>query len=524
MSGEQNQANFLADEKLLQRLNKCTNLPSPPGVAMRIIEMAQDPEIDIGKVAEVVSLDPALAAKVLRVTNSPIYAMRRKTENLHQAIMLLGLNGTLTLALSFSLVGSTGDADGHTFDYEFFWKRSLVAAICCQRLGTVMEGVPKEELFLAGLLQDIGMLALDKVDPDFYKGLEVNYHDHQSLQDKEQEMLGADHAQIGGWLLQQWNLPERTQCSVAGSHDPQLDGICEEYIPLVNCVSVSSLLADAALAVDDNRCQAFDRAAEIIEQRLGLGRKTLDSLIALLDTDVQEAQEMYEMDLQDFSFSESLLDQAKETLMLRNLQGIQHAAELQQSAAELESRTRVLEENSRRDGLTGLFNRAYLDIRIEDEFRLSESRGWPLTVIFIDLDHFKSVNDKYGHQAGDIVLRMAANLLSDCTREEDVVARYGGEEFIVVLPGHSEESARIVADRIINVFRSTQYEVHEDTVIGITASLGIAVQGGKAEYPDVEELIRAADNAVYAAKRAGRDRYVFYKSEMADNNKESSSV
>ncbi len=197
---------------------------------------------------------------------------------------------------------------------------------------------------------------------------------------------------------------------------------------------------------------------------------------------------------------------------------------VKQSAQELESRTRVLEENSRRDGLTGLYNRAYLDKRIEDEFKLSRSRGWPMAVIFLDLDHFKSVNDKYGHQAGDIVLRMAASLLMDCTREEDVVARYGGEEFIVVLPGHAEESARIVADRIINVFRSTQYEVHEDTVIGITASLGIAVQGGEADYPDVEELIRAADNAVYAAKRAGRDRYVFYKSEMANNNKEPSSA
>ncbi|MGB5305523.1 MAG: diguanylate cyclase, partial [Gammaproteobacteria bacterium] len=433
-------------------------------------------------------------------------------------------NGTLTLALSFSLVGAIGDADGQSFDYEFFWKRSLVAAICCQRLGSVMEGMPKEELFLAGLLQDIGMLALDKADPDFYKGMEVNYQDHQSVQEKEQELLGADHAQIGSWLLQQWNLPERLQCVVAGSHDPQVDGIPEVYLPLVNCVSVSSLLADAALVADAARSPAFDKAAEIIEQRLGLEREDLDSLIALLDTDLQEAQEMYEMDLQDFSFSESLLDQARETLMLRNLQGIQQAAELQQSAAELESRTRVLEEKSRRDGLTGLYNRVYLDQRIADEFRLSRSRGWPMAVIFLDLDHFKSVNDKYGHQAGDIVLRMAASLLTDCTREEDIVARYGGEEFVVILPGHAEESARIVADRIINVFRSTQYEVHEDTVISITASLGVAVQGGKSDYPDVGELLRAADNAVYAAKRAGRDRYVFYKSEMANNSKETSSA
>ena len=101
---------------------------------MRILDLSQDPDVDIGKVADVVSMDPALTAKILRIANSPIYAIRRKTENLRQAIMLLGLNGTLTMALSFSLAASMHNNARQGFDYNLFWRRSLAAATCARRL------------------------------------------------------------------------------------------------------------------------------------------------------------------------------------------------------------------------------------------------------------------------------------------------------------------------------------------------------------------------------------------------------
>ena len=111
MSQSQEPLSSQIDSKVLYaRLKRCTNLPSPPPVGMRIVELGQDPETTVHQVAEVVGLDPALTAKILRMANSPLYARQRKTENLRQAITLFGLNGTLTLALSFTIIGSSRSA------------------------------------------------------------------------------------------------------------------------------------------------------------------------------------------------------------------------------------------------------------------------------------------------------------------------------------------------------------------------------------------------------------------------------
>ena len=119
-------------------LRSLVSFPSPPGVATHIIELAQDPDIEMGKVAKALSMDSALSTKVLRIANSPLYAQRRKSENLRQALVVLGLNSTLTLALSFSLVKSlrTGKANG--ISYPFYWRRALVAATAARALADAM--------------------------------------------------------------------------------------------------------------------------------------------------------------------------------------------------------------------------------------------------------------------------------------------------------------------------------------------------------------------------------------------------
>ena len=246
-------ATSLLEGKFLERLEKCSNLPSPPAVAIRILEMLQDPDKDIGRVAEIISMEPALATKILRIANSPIYAVRRKIENLRQAIILLGLDGTLAMALSFSLADSMHDSAGEGLDYSLFWRRSLAAATCCRRLGDVVGLCATEQMFLAGLLQDIGMLALDRLQPDFYKSIGVDQADHALLQQKEREQLGADHAVIGAWLMHKWRLPESFQYVLMGSHDLSLVDPDNVNMPYARFAMVSGLLVDALSLQDSER-------------------------------------------------------------------------------------------------------------------------------------------------------------------------------------------------------------------------------------------------------------------------------
>ncbi len=495
-------------EELRARLENCTNLPSPPTVALRIIDLSNDLNVDIGKVADVVSMDPALSAKLLRISNSPIYALRRKTENLHQAITLLGLNGTLTLALSFSLAATMNNNAGQGFDYNAFWRRSLASATTCRRFGLAINLRKGEELFLAGLLQDIGMLVIDKMDPEFYKELAADQGNHLELSASEAATLGADHAVIGGWIMEHWGMPNYLIESVMQSHNREPSADDEMMQEFLDCISLSGPLVDAMHAQDESL--GLDVTAAQVKERLGITDEKFRQMMEALEQDFHEAADLFDTDLSDYSFSDTLLDRAKEALIMKNLETMQKAEKLQETAEMLESKTQVLEEKTRRDGLTGVFNRAYLDERIAKEFAMANERGWPMVVMFVDLDHFKQVNDTYGHQAGDQVLQTTARALVDATRDEDVVARYGGEEFVVIAPGQGDETARVIADRLVTMCRQMKHKLAGGHEISVTTSVGVAVLNGQCEFTTVEEILEAADKAVYAAKESGRNRFVIY--------------
>lgn len=175
------------------------------------------------------------------------------------------------------------------------------------------------------------------------------------------------------------------------------------------------------------------------------------------------------------------------------------------SAASLNLRTR-LENQSIRDGLTNLFNRHFMEIALDRELRRATRHQKEVAVMMLDVDHFKVFNDTYGHDAGDMVLREAAECLSANTRSEDIVCRYGGEEFVVILPDISVEHAIERA----NLLRRRVHEIvlrHRGTPLRqITISVGIAMFPRDAD--SMEVLLRNADRALYEAKAAGRDRVV----------------
>ncbi|MGB5260876.1 MAG: GGDEF domain-containing protein [Gammaproteobacteria bacterium] len=508
---EKSATNVSIDEALQARLENCTNLPSPPTVALRIIELSNDLNVDVGKVADVVSMDPALSAKILRISNSPIYALRRKTENLHQAITLLGLNGTLTLALSFSLAASMHNNASQGFKYNAFWRRSLASATCCRRIGIAINLRKGEELFLAGLLQDIGMLVIDKMDPGFYKELGLDQSNHVKLSAGEVDRLGADHALIGGWIMEKWGMPDYLIDSIMQSHNREATAEDSKHQSFVNCISLSGPLVDAMHGKDAS--EDLNTITTLIKTRLGMRDENLERMMESLNMDFRETEDLFDTDLSDYGLSDNLLDRAKEALIIKNLETMQKAERLQETAEMLESKTQVLEEKTRRDGLTGVFNRAYLDERVEKEFTMAKERGWPMIVMFVDLDHFKHVNDTYGHQSGDQVLQTTARALVDGTRDEDVVARYGGEEFVVIAPGQGDDTAQVIADRLVNMCQGITHSVNGGQKITVTASIGVAVLNDECEFMTVDEMIEAADKALYVAKANGRNRFVMYTSQ-----------
>jgi len=178
-----------------------------------------------------------------------------------------------------------------------------------------------------------------------------------------------------------------------------------------------------------------------------------------------------------------------------------------QELDKIRSHLATAEERSRTDALTGLANRHALDDFLRTAQMGTMESGRPLSILLIDIDHFKAFNDQFGHQFGDQVLRLIAKLLKDGLRGDDLAARFGGEELVGVLPGADVNVARAVAERIRNAIAHRQVTRRStgEVLTGVTASIGVA-QFAPGET--IASLFERCDRALYAAKRAGRNRTV----------------
>ena len=486
-------------------LRRSVNFPSPPGVATHIIELAQDPDIEMGKVAKALSMDSALSTKVLRIANSPLYAQRRKSENLRQALVVLGLNATLTLALSFSLVKSLRGGKPNGLSYPLYWRRALLAATAARALGDAMHHSMAEEIFLAALLQDVGMLALDKALPDLYSQGEALQRNHLALAEHEIKQLQIDHAQVGGWLMQGWNLPERLHRAISNSHRLERQCSADPAQIFDRCVALSGPVADLFLLDPEQR--QFAETALCAERSLGLDKMSFGQVLGTIGAMIPETEAIFEADLLAKQHPELILEQAREVLMLRSLHALREINTLRAVPGDGAARTLELEEETRRDELTGVYNRAYLDQILSREFDNSTRHKWPLSVAFADLDNFKIFNDSFGHQAGDRILQATARLLRGNTRETDLIARYGGEEFVVVLPATDAGTARSICERIVMAFRNTGHVIGSDHA-KVTVSIGCATHGAETPFANVADFVKAAGQALYTAKLRGRNRSV----------------
>ena len=476
----------------LQEVLLCPSLPSLPAVAVQLLELTSDPDVSMSDIAKLVQQDQALAAKVLKTVNSSYYGLSTPCGSIDRAMGYLGLNTVKSLVLGFSLVETTKHSGEDGFDLEAHWRRAIIGATGSRILAKAVGGVDAEEAFTAALFQDMGMLAAFAALKDEYTKA-ISDVPHRKVCSVESDTFGFDHTQAGTELAIKWKLPPEICEAIRGHHNA--DNVSSEHLALARVVSIGAMISDA---MDEKTAKSSIRKIERITR--DWYAKKAPEVGGLLEQVAQTSRtlaKMFDQEIGDIGDPAKLMALAQE-------QGFEHQLKIQRESDEVAKEAKI-------DGLTRVANRKHFDTQLKAAYTNFVERGVPFGVLFFDADKFKSVNDTYGHAAGDAVLIELAARTTQLIGDQGQVFRYGGEEFVVLVPNIQLEKCAQLGEQLRAQIAQTSFDLSKiadaPDQLKVTVSIGVsstdAPRTGNLSSGD--QLIVEADECVYAAKADGRN-------------------
>ncbi|HXE53651.1 MAG TPA: GGDEF domain-containing protein [Tepidisphaeraceae bacterium] len=479
------------NEQLLNRVRQCESLPTLPAVAVQVLELVQDPDTDIPRLARLVSKDPALSSKILRTVNSSLYGRPNKISKLTQALTMLGLQTVRVLVLGFSLVRNVKNYKNRGFKPLEYWRRAIYSATAAITLAQRIHLETQEEAFVAALLMDLGMLVLDELYGEQYGRLCEKARTHSDLLKLEEQTLQVTHAEVSGALAELWALPPILATPMTFHHKPQAveDAALQ---PLTQVCYLAGRCAD--VFVEETAATAIAEFKAFCQEHHGMSDSECDQLLNTVCRRTGEIAPLFDINLNAGVSYEEILKKANDSVIQLTLANQEQA---RQEATRLALKATI-------DALTGLSNRGRFDVFLSEEFTSALAHGRSLSLIMFDLDKFKSINDQHGHQAGDMVLQAAAKIIRAAARQQDLAARFGGEEMAIIMTGIGRADAVATAEAIRKELANNPIECGRIT-LPVTLSAGVASFEPGSPFREPAHLLKAADLALYAAKNAGRN-------------------
>ncbi|MDO8812701.1 MAG: diguanylate cyclase [Gallionella sp.] len=638
----------IAENSILARLKSSGRLPTPKGVALEVINLTQREDASNHDIVRLISADPALSARVIRAANVLLANSSRPVVTITDAVTVLGARALRQLVLGIALIADYRHGPCKQFDYQHFWTHSLLTGIAARHLAAHARLAAAEEIFVLGLLGNIGQLALATVYPKEYGALLTNTKGKplEELYRQEHDKFGCDHAELSEEMLADMHFPKIFQSIVRNFRLPETGKVAEgsREWQLLHLLYLASLIADVCLSTQAERGKLVEKirlqaarvaieAGDLIEIGDACARDWLDwlmlmnmgavhipsfvellnqpdaletaievpqwpyanqdnykmrvlvvehdrSMLALLQSmltaaghnvltarDGLEAMRLAEQQHPQLVISDCLTPQMDGITLCRKLresydhrnmyiiiltaqQGIdrlieafeagaddcmvkpltqkiffarlraaQRVVRLQEELAfdreqmlrfskELAASNERLQRLALTDALTELPNRRFAMERIEQEWALSKRGDRMLSCMMVDIDHFKSINDKFGHQTGDDALKAVAHALRQSARTQDVVCRYGGEEFLIICPDADINAAYQGAERLRLNVAALNFK-YQGADVKLTISIGVAEK--RDNTASINDLLNHADDCLYAAKEGGRNKTVVKK-------------
>lgn len=629
------------------RLRVSGRLPAPKGIALQVIQLTQQPDASNQALVKLISADPAFSARMLKAANVMFANSKRPVVTIPDAVMVLGARGVRQLVFGLALISDYGKGHCRQFDYQRYWASSLLAAIAARKLAQQANLAAADEMFVVGLLGNIGQLALATIYPEEFGALlvQADGRSFAVLSELERGQFGYDESEMAEVILADMHFPQLFQQIIRHVWQPESSPVTESSREwrLLHLLHTAMLLSECLLAapadqkmlIGSLKLQATRIAINIEELgrigdecvsewrewsdflKLGFmtGSKSLSELLKVAESEVMpmsreasvhvkpnvyplrvlvveddpststlletilrnaghtvsvasngaEALEIVGRELPQLVISDWIMPEMDGITLCRKLRQTAHTSnlhvvlltvhedpnrlveafeagvddylikpvtpkilfarlraaqrviqmqeelafdreQLQRFSKELTVANQRLQQLALTDELTGLPNRRAALERISQEWSLTLRSDRPLSCLMVDIDHFKSVNDRFGHPVGDLALRHVAKILCQSARAQDVVYRFGGEEFLVVCPDTTAEAAYHCAERMrVEVQATPVTDVQPP--LQLTISIGVGtVKEGKLT---LDELLSQADQRLYVAKQSGRNRTVW---------------
>ena len=474
------------------------DLPTVAPIAMQVIEMVDDEDVTVQKLADVISTDPGLTARLLKLANSAAYSRGQPVTDVSRAAMLLGLRTLKMVTLGFTLIDRP--PAGNPALSALTWRRSLATAVLGRKMAVTVAAELSEDGFTGGLLSNVGKTAL--LDEPAYLEAVERWGPWLSPE-TERAVLGFTSDELTGRLLDAWNLPVVLGEGVWSRHP---EGPEELPTPLGSALRLADHAAMLILGDPDDAAKALD-ACTLAAAHLGLTIDEVERMVAMAGPELDELAGSFDLEAISPESMDDIVRSAQSRLAAITLDIASQLSEEQLRNDELVETNQELAEAASTDALTGLPNRRTFDAFLANQVasRVRHTRESALGLVLFDLDKFKVINDTHGHAVGDEVLATVGQRMAGGSRRGELAARTGGEEFALIMPeisprdleGATERLRRLLADAPI------------DTAVGpltVTCSLGAAWSMELSEG-DEKDLYERADAALYASKEAGRNRY-----------------
>lgn len=483
-------------------------MDSPLSVAaLQIVREALKPEASPASLAHMAEQDPAFALKIIAFVNSAALGVARRVSDVRQAASLLGVRGLRSLGMSLALSDMLPMGNGS----ETLLANSLRRAIASQLLAERLGESDRDTYFTVGLFLEVGLLA--RAREDLGSAVQVARAPASDRLLFERAFGLAEHPVRGAELGQAFGLPEATIEAIRCHHDVEppatvvgrVAWVAERIAGIWECGDVTQA-----------RGVALDACS-----RIGLKEDDFTAIVKRIPELVTAASSAFEREVGDQKTYESMLVDVNRGLVeltnsyeavVRRLEVLlEEKEELTRRLAEAND---ALERMAHTDALTGLANKRSLEQALIRDLARADRDKTYLSVVIADADHFKQVNDRFGHPVGDQVLKRFSKAISANLRTGDLATRYGGEEFVLILPGTNAFGAKLAAERIRKALEKTQMDGPQGPFT-VTASFGVASVCGPGCAGMTKQIIEQADQALYAAKKAGRNRVLMFGEDPA---------